>query len=263
MTGGDQGTLFAPLGERVYAADGIELWHGNCLDVMPGLPPVDAIVADLPFATTRNHWDRLIDPKLLWHAYRRLMTDRTPVVLFGSGIFTHRTVMSQPDAWRYNLVWDKQAITGHLNAKRRPLVGHEDLIVFYDRQPTYNPQMVDTGRRSHSRGSKRERTTNHWGGHDNTPVPEDQQGQYPRSILRFPRPKGRHPSQKPVALLEWLIRTYTNEGDLVLDNVAGSASTLVAARNCGRRAIGIELHGPYVEMAVERLESGSTGDRWS
>lgn len=260
-------SLFGPLGDRVYAADGIELWAGDCLDVMPGLPPVDAILADLPYATTRNHWDRFIPPKQLWAAYRALMGPRTPVVLFGSGIFTHRMVMSAEELWRYNLVWRKVgSVTGHLNAQRQPLREHEDLIVYYQRQPTYHPQMVHTGRRPHSRGTTKARTTNHWGAHTNTEVIDRDGWQFPRSVLEFPRPKlprgAGHPTQKPVDLMRWLIRTYTNPGDLVLDNVAGAATTLVAARAEGRRAIGIELHPPHVEMAVARLESGSDGDHW-
>jgi site-specific DNA-methyltransferase (adenine-specific) len=125
--------------------------------------------------------------------------------------------------------------------------------------------MVHTGRSSHSRGGRRDRTVNQWGEFENTPVVVDQDGwQYPRSILTFPRPKfdRGHPSQKPVALAEWLIRTYTDPGQLVLDNVAGSGTTLVAARNLGRRAVGIELEEEFCEMTAERLASGSAGDRW-
>lgn len=247
----------------VAATDGIEVHHGNCLDIMPTLGTVDAVLADLPYATTRNDWDRPIDPKLLWHNYDWLCHDRAPVVLFGSGIFTARMISSNEPAYRYTLVWDKQAVTGHLNSKRQPLRAHEDLNVFYRKQPTYHPQMVHTGRASHSRGSRRDRTLNHWGLFENTDVVEQDGFQYPRSIVAFARPKaGRHPTQKPVALMEWLIRTYTNEGDVVLDNVAGSGTTLIAARNCGRRAIGIETFDAYVDMIVERLESGSEGDQW-
>lgn len=247
----------------IYDADGIALYHGDCLDVMPALLwNVDAVMADLPYATTRNDWDRPIDPKLLWHHYRQLTGDRSPVLLFGAGIFTARMQMSNEADWRYNLVWSKQHITGHLNAKRQPLRAHEDILVFYRKQPTYNPQMVFTGRSSHSRGTTIERTVNHYGEFVNTPTVDQGGYQYPRSILDFKRPKGEHPTQKPVELMEWMIRSYTNPGDLILDNVSGSGTTLVAARNCGRRCIGIEAQERYVEMTVERLESGSTGDTW-
>lgn len=247
----------------MFSIDGIDVYDGDCLTIMPGLGPVDAVLADLPYGTTRNQWDRPLDSKLLWASYDSLRGDRTPVVLFGSGVFTARMIGSNEADYRYSLIWDKQTITGQLNSKKQPLRSHEDLNVFYRKQPVYNPQMVYTGRASHPRGRNRKRTVNHWGLFDNTPTVEQHGWQYPRSILAFKRPKtGRHPSQKPVELMEWLIRTFTNPGDVVLDNVAGSGTTLVAARNCGRRAIGIELRDDYVEMIVERLTSGSEGDQW-
>lgn len=257
--------------EPVFDADGVTLYAGDCFDVFPFLGPVDAVIGDLPFGTTRNHWDRELPLEKLWHHYRSLMGARTPVVLFGLGSFTARLITSNLAQYKYGLVWAKEDergndISGHLNAKRQPLRVHEDLVVFYDQQCTYNPQMVATGRVSHSRGSHRERTTNHFGTHFNTPVVDQGGMQHPTSVVRFRRPKmpkGQgHPNQKPVALLRWLIRTYTNPGDVVLDNVCGSATTLVAARAEGRRAIGIELHPPYVEDAAARLASGSEEDRW-
>lgn len=257
--------------EPVFDADGVTLYFGDCLDILPTLvQPVDAIIADLPYQTTRETWDRKIDPKLLWHLYHGLMRPTTPALVFGSGIFTATMMTSNPDEWKYNLVWDKEAITGHLNASKQPLRAHEDITVFYDRQPTYNPQKVYTGKKSHSRGksgaNRAERTNRHYGHYVDTEVGEQDGYQHPRSILRFKRPKMPkgmgHPTQKPVALLDWMVRSYTNPGDVVLDNVAGSATTLVAARNSGRRAIGIEIHEPFIEMAIARLESGSEEDRW-
>lgn len=251
----------------VYDADGITLYNGDCLAIMPFLTcTVDAVCADLPYATTKNTWDRPIDPKMLWHCYRGLIGVRTPVLLFGSGMFTARMMVSNEKQWRYNLVWDKKATTGQLNAQRQPLRGHEDILVFYGKQPHYEPQMVFTGRSSHSRGSTVERTNHHYGHYVNTPVVDQDGMQHPRSILQFARPKlpkgVGHPTQKPVALMEWMIRSYTQPGDLILDNVSGSATTLVAARNCGRRAIGIEDHDPYVQDSIDRLTKGSEGDRW-
>jgi site-specific DNA-methyltransferase (adenine-specific) len=251
----------------VYDVDGIKLYLGDCEAIMPTLlATVDAVMADLPYATTQNDWDRPIDPKILWHCYRSLCGERTPILLFGSGLFTARMMSSNEADWKYNLVWDKQATSGPLNAKRQPLRAHEDILVFYRRQPFYDPQMVFTGRSSHSRGSTVERTVNHYNDFDNTPVVDQGGFQYPRSILAFKRPKlpkgMGHPTQKPVALMEWMVRSYTAPDALILDNVAGSASTLVAARNCGRRAIGIEKHEPYIEAAIRRLESGAEGDRW-
>lgn len=250
--------------EPVFNDDGIELYHGRCEDVLPFLTtPVDAVVADLPYETTRNSWDRAIAPKILWHLYHQLARPTTPFLVFGSGKFTARMVVSNEDEFRYSLVWDKEAVSGHLNAKKQPLRSHEDIMVFYAKQPFYDPQMVYTGRSSHSRGKRTDRTINHYGDFVNTPVVEQDGYQYPRSILTFKRPKGgKHPTQKPVALIEWMIRSFTKPGDLVLDNVCGSATTLVAARNCGRRAVGIEMHEPYIEHCIERLQSGAEGDLW-
>lgn len=253
--------------EPVYDADGVTLYAGRCENVMPRLTgTVDAVLADLPYQTTTETWDRVIDPKILWHLYGGLAGPRVPIVLFGSGMFAAQMMVSNPALFRYDLVWDKDAITGHLNAKRQPLRCHEKLLVFYRQQPYYDPQMVYTGRSSHSRGSTRERTNRHYGHYENTDVVDQGGFQHPRSILRFPRPKlpkgMGHPTQKPVALMEWLVRSYTPPGALILDNVCGSATTLVAARKHGRRAIGIEMNPAFVEMAINRLTSGSEDDRW-
>lgn len=255
------------LPDPAYTDGAVTLLPGDCIEVMPILrEPVDLVVADLPYATTPAEWDREIDSKLLWHCYRGLVGPRTPVILFGSGLFAARMTLSNAAGFRYDLVWNKEAVSGHLNAKRQPLRSHEVLLVFYEQQPYYDPQMVYTGRTSHSRGKTKERTNNHYGHYVNTPVVDQDGYQHPRSILSFKRPKlpkGKgHPNVKPVALLEWIIRSYSKPGDLVLDNTAGSATTLVAARTAGRRAIGIEKHPPFVELATARLASGSEGDQW-
>jgi site-specific DNA-methyltransferase (adenine-specific) len=248
----------------VHDKDGILLLAGDCLDLMGVLPTtVDAVLADLPYGTTRNQWDKVLPNKILWHLYGGLTGPRTPVVLFGTGMFSMRLAMANPRHYTYSMVWDKDAVSGYLNAKKQPLRSHEDILVFYDRQCVYNPQMVYTGRKSHSRGKKVERTVNHYGHNVNTPVIDQEGYQYPRTILQFPRPKGgAHPTQKPIELMRWLVRTYTNPGDLILDNTCGVATTLVAARAEGRRAIGIEADPDYIPHAVNRLASGSEGDRW-
>jgi site-specific DNA-methyltransferase (adenine-specific) len=251
----------------VYDADGVTLHAGDCLDVMPMLKePVDLVVADLPYATTPAAWDKEIDSKMLWHCYAGLTGPRTPVILFGSGLFAARMTLSNAAGFRYDLVWNKDTITGGLNAKKMPLRAHEVLLVFYDQAPYYDPQMVYTGKTSHSRGTKKERSNNHYGHYENTPVVDQAGYQYPRSILTFKRPKlpkGKgHPNVKPVALLEWIICSFTKPGDLILDNTCGSATALVAARTAGRRAIGIEKYPPWIELAASRLASGSPEDRW-
>lgn len=250
--------------EQVFDGDGITLYHGRCEDVLPRLTgPVDAVIADLPYSTTRNTWDKMIEPHALWDAYKPLRLPTTPVLLFASGLFAATMISSNPSEFKYDLIWDKEAVTGFLNAKRQPLRAHETILVFYARQPSYDPQMVYTGRSSHSRGSRKDRTVNHYNRFENTEVVNQDGYQHPRSILRFKRPKGaRHPTQKPVKLMEWMIRSYTRPGDLILDNVAGSGTTLVAARNCGRRAIGVEMSEEHVTHAVDRLRSGAEGDHW-
>lgn len=253
--------------DPVYDRDGVTLYHGDCLVVLHQLlVTVQLVLEDLPYGTTRMDWDRPIDNKLLWHALAGLCGPRTPVVAFGTGSFWAELVMSNRADYRYDLIWDKQAVTGHLNAKKQPLRAHENIAVFYRQQPAYQPQMVFTGRSSHSRGSRSERTVNQWGGFENTEVVDQDGFQYPRSIIQAKRPKlpkGKgHPSQKPVELLGTIVRSFTAPGDLVLDPVAGSGSTLVAARTAGRRAIGIEQDPEWVANIIERLDSGSEGDNW-
>ena len=155
----------------IYEADGVSVFHGDSLVLMHDLvEPVDAVLADLPYGTTRNTWDRVLPNKLLWHAWHAVARPNAAIVAFGTGSFTARLIVDALADYRYSLVWDKDAVTGFLNAKRQPMRSHEDLAVFYRRQPTYNPQMVYTGRSSHSRGKKAERKINHWGGFENTEV---------------------------------------------------------------------------------------------
>lgn len=245
--------------EPYYRDSGIDLYLADCLALMPELDvTADMVLADLPYGTTRNTWDKALPNKLLWEQYHRLTKQRAAVVCFGSGSFSARFMVDNLAEYRYSLVWDKQTVTGHLNANRQPLRSHEDLMVFYRAQPTYNPQKTP-GEAPHSRGSTRERTINHWGSFDNTEVPE-YEGEYlqhPRSVWSYKRPKdGFNETQKPVDLCEALIRSYTDPGELVLDNAAGSGTTLLAARNIGRRAIGIEIRESQAEIAVKRLQAG-------
>lgn len=225
---------------------------------------IDLVLADLPYAKTHNHWDALIPFNPLWEQYNRILKERGAIVLFGQTDFSAQLIMSNPKMFRYTLIWDKVRTTGFLNAKRMPLRRHEDILVFYKKLPTYNPQMVEGGEPSHSRGKKWADKGNAQDDgriygkyrHDYNAPSTQTNMKYPTSILQFSnRVQGNvHPTQKPVDLLEYLIKTYSNEGDVVLDNTMGSGSTGVAALNTGRRFIGMEIEDKYFEIAKQRIE---------
>lgn len=229
-------------------SDDIQLFNGDCLDVMPTLPAasVDLIMCDLPYGTTQNKWDSVIPFDRMWREYERVCTGA--IVLTASQPFTSALVMSKPDWFRYAWVWEKSAATGHLNAKRMPMKLHEDVLVFSKGAPPYLPQ----GLQPFNKVTKRGNNGTNFGTSGNENFQEFTN--YPRSIQRFAGdPKPVHPTQKPVALMEYLIKTYTNEGDLVLDNCMGSGTTGVAAKNAGRRFIGIERDEKYFAICQERI----------
>ena len=227
---------------------------------------VDMILCDLPYETLNKgnkstEWDRLIPFDPLWEQYNRIIKDNGAIVLFAQGMFTAQLMLSNPKIWRYNLVWDKVLISGFLNANRMPLRNHEDICVFYKKPPTYNPQMHQ-GKPQHSMGTaykeKNSRKNSCYGNFENRDdMKVGNMEKYPTSILSFPKPHPSvsiHPTQKPVALLEYLIKTYTNEGETVLDNTMGSGSTGVACVNTDRNFIGIELDNEYFKTASVRIE---------
>lgn len=174
-------------------------------------------------------------------------------------MFTASLIMSQPKKWRYNLVWEKDRVSGHLNAKRMPLRKHEDIVVFYDRQPVYNPQMRPClpSERNHRRRDVGTFTNRCYGSMRATPV-RIADDKYPTSVISIPKEHRKgcffHPTQKPVALVEYLIKTYTNPGDIVLDNAIGSGTTAVAAINTGRHFIGYETVPEYCAIAEKRIK---------
>lgn len=231
--------------------DGFALGNGDCLELMKDIPDasVDLILCDLPYGTTRNQWDSVIPFAGLWREYRRLC--RGAIVLTASQPFSSALVVSAPGMFRYSLVWDKSQITGFLNSKRQPLRRHEDVLVFYDNQPTYNPQFSA----GEAYALNRKHATTNYGVQRENRTDSDGR-RYPTSIIDIPqeRVRGGHPTQKPAALMEYLIRTYTNEGDTVLDNCMGSGTTGVACANTGRRFIGIEKDERYFQIAKERIE---------
>lgn len=231
----------------------ITLWGGDCLVLMSNLPDksIDLILCDLPYGSTRNKWDLIIPFNELWTHYERIIKDNGAIILFCDGMFTAKLLLSNPKLWRYNLVWNKQRGCDFLNANVKPLKSHEDIAVFYKKKPTYNKQYwYSTPYKRTKNGSL---STNY--GFRNEAWTESEDGRRnPLSVLSFSRDSDRtHPTQKPVSLLEWLIKTYTNEGDLVLDNCCGSGSTGVACMNTNRRFIGMELDEKYLQIAKERL----------
>lgn len=242
----------------------IELWHGDCLELMKNIEDnsVDMICADLPYdvlnkSNKNSYWDKMIPLDKLWEQYERVIKDNGAIILFGQGMFTAQLMMSNPKMWRYNLIYRKGGrCSGFLNAKIMPLREHEDIVVFYKSLPTYNPQMVkcEPNQRNHSRGRQEKEQTNRCYGSFGKVDDNITDYKYPRSILDLKRPHPQiHPTEKPVALIEYLIKTYSNEGDLILDNTAGSMTTAIAAINTNRRCICIEKDDKYFEIGSERV----------
>ena len=237
----------------------VKLLQGDCLELMKTIPDgsVDLILCDLPYGTTRNKWDSIIDLDLLWQQYERIIKDNGAIVLTAQTPFDKVLGVSNLKLLRYEWIWEKTAATGHLNAKKMPMKAHENILVFYKKIPTYNPQKTFGHERKVSKSEHKIncKKTENWGEHGLTSY--DSTERYPRSVLLFPSDKQKsklHPTQKPVALMEYLIRTYTDEGELVFDNCMGSCSTGVACINTDRKFIGIELDETYFNIAKERIE---------
>ena len=233
----------------------IDLRKGDCLELMKDIPDksIDAIIADLPYGVTRAKWDSILDLDLLWKQYERIIKPNGAVILFGSQPFTTTLINSNIKDFKYTLVWDKKMKVGMMNCKRMPLRQHEDIMVFYKKQPTYNPQMT----KGKMRNKKIAPTKDFEVYGQITPIDNFNDDYYPSSILEFSNANQKaksHPTQKPVALMEYLIKTYTNEGEVVLDNTMGSGTTGVACVNTNRGFIGMELDDKYFEIAKERIE---------
>ena len=236
----------------------MKLLNGDCLELLNDVDDksVDMILCDLPYGQTHNKWDSVIPLDKLWKQYKRVIKDNGCITLFGQGMFTADLMYSNKKWWKYNLIWDKVLTNGFLNANRMPLRSHEDIAIFYNKPPTYNPQKV-LGKKNHTKGKVKQNKNNNYGKHnfvDNS----DELGnmKHPKSILTFTRPHSsvmKHPTEKPVEVCEWLIKSYTNEGDVVLDNCMGSGTTGVACKNTNRKFIGMELNKEYFEQAVNRI----------
>lgn len=243
----------------------IQLIHGDCLVEMQKIADksIDCIICDLPYEVLNKgnkhaQWDKMLPLDKLWEQYKRIIKDNGAIILFGQGMFTAQLMVSNPKMWRYNLIWQKGGrCSGFLNAKKMPLREHEDILVFYKSLPTYNPQMVkcEPHQRNHSRGKQEKEQTNRCYGVFGKAEDIITDYKYPKSILNFKRPHPQiHPTQKPIPLIEWLVKTYTNENELVLDNTMGSGTTAVACVNMNRKFIGIELDENYFNIAKQRID---------
>lgn len=236
------------------------LLQGNCLNILPTLDTkVDMVLCDLPYGTTQCSWDSVIPLSVMWAALKPMLRENTPVCLFGTEPFSSALRTSNIKNFKYDWIWYKPKGLGFLNAKKQPMRNHEVVSVFYEKPPLYNPQMT-TG---HPRKISVRRVHLQAGeiyGHTNQDNHYDSTERYPQSVIEFSsdtQNSNLHPTQKPVALCEYLIRTYTNEGDTVLDFTMGSGTTGVACRNTGRKFIGIELDEKYFKIAQQRIEAAN------
>ena len=231
------------------------IYNEDCISGMERIPDksIDMVLCDLPYGTTNNKWDMVIPFDLLWKQYNRIIKENGAVVLFGDGMFTAKLMQSNETTWRYNLVWDKRRGCDFLNANIKPMKSHEDILVFYKAKPTYNKQYwyADPYKKpvngSLSENYRKRGKT----------VSESKDGRRnPLTVLSFAKDGASriHPTQKPVPLFEYLIKTYTNEGDTVLDNCMGSGTTAIAAINTNRKYIGFETDETYFKSANERIE---------
>lgn len=236
-----------------------QFWNGDCLELMADIPDgsVDMVLCDLPYGTTQNKWDSVIPFEPLWKQYWRVCKPSAAIVLTAAQPFTSALVMSQPKAFRYSLVFEKSQATGHLNANRAPLRKHEDILIF-GQGITYNPQKEPKPKKDQRPTIRGSKTPNYGSFDPNAERTDRVDVKFPTSVLKFNTSptggdKGLHPTQKPVALFEYLIRTYSNPGELVLDNTAGSGTTAVAAERTGRRWICIERDEDYYLNACARV----------
>jgi site-specific DNA-methyltransferase (adenine-specific) len=230
------------------------IYQRDCLEGMRMVPDksVDMILCDLPYGTTQNKWDSIIDLDALWAQYTRIIKDNGAIVLTAQTPFDKVLGASNLKLLKYEWIWQKHMPTGFLNAKKMPLKIHENILVFYKKSPTYNPQGLIYSPRINKRSAKSFGTNYGKSGLENI----SEYTNYPNDLLKFMHDKEKfHPTQKPTALFEYLIRTYTNEGEIVLDNCIGSGTTAVACVRTNRNFIGFETEREYVEIANKRLDN--------
>lgn len=217
---------------------------------------VDAIITDFPYGTLnkRNTWDKIIDYDKFWHEVKRITTDKSPIISTAQMPFTAYLISTNYRDFKYTLVWEKSKATGYLNAKKQPMRAHEDIVVFYKKQCTYNPQM--TKGEPYNKGCA-VRDTLAYGKQEKAVLVKNDTGlRYPRSVQYFVTAESEgklHPTQKPVALFEWLVKTYSNKGDTILDPCMGSGTTAIACLATNRKFIGFEQDKKYFEIAKQRI----------
>lgn len=232
------------------------LMQGDCLELMRIIPDnfIDCIICDLPYGMTCNAWDKPLNFELLWENYNRIIKPNGAILLFGIEPFSSKLRLSNINNYKYDIIWRKSRATGHLNAWKQPMRNTENISVFYSEQCTYNPQLTDKLAKNIRSYSFRTNSSNYGEMEGNVrKCPNDKQ--MPATIIEFDNPRiiGGHPTQKPIPLIEYLIKTYTNENELVLDNCIGSGTTAIAARNLNRRWIGIEKDEQFYNKAKERI----------
>ena len=232
----------------------MRLWHGDCLTLMKDIDTnsVDMLLVDLPYGTTQCKWDSIISLKDLWIEYNRIIKDNGAMLFHCAQPFTSNLIMSNVKNFKYEWVWEKSKASNYLNAKKQPLRAHESIAVFYRKPPTYNPQM--TQGEAYTKGTAK-RETEVYGSQRAVEVKSDGE-RYPRTVQYFvtAEKEGKlHPTQKPIALTEYFVKTFSNPGDVILDNTMGSGTTGVACVNLDREFIGIEKDKEYFDIAVERI----------
>lgn len=242
----------------------MKLYNNNCLDILPTIPnkSIDMILCDLPYGTTKCKWDKVIDLQQIWKQYTRIIKDNGAIALFAVEPFASELRLSNKKMYKYDWIWEKTQATGHLNANRQPLRAYENILIFYKKQPLYNPQKTQNHSPLHSytKYIKTQNNTELYGRMNKELKGGGNTDRYPRNIIKFASDKQKcklHTTQKPVALLEYLIRTYTKEKDIVLYSCMGSGSTGIACIETNRDFIGIELDEKYFYVARNRIKEAN------
>lgn len=234
------------------------IYNCDCLELLKLMPDrsIDLILQDMPYGTTQNKWDTAPDLINMWNEWRRTIKANGAIVLFSQGLFTAQLILSNPKQFKYKIVWQKSKATNFLNAKKQPLRKHEDICVFYDKQPTYNPQM--TSGEPYNKGVRKDQLTGSYGSFK--PVEVKSGGErYPTDVIYFKTAESEgqvlHPTQKPIELIRYLIRTYSNEDDLIFDGYLGSGTTAIGCLLENRRIIGSEVCPVHYNSIIDRINN--------